>query len=83
MVNSAGPGYSPHRILVVDDDPDILRLVSAKLDRAGFDVLTASSGQRALDMIERRGLPHLAIGDLMMPGMSGFDFCQIVRFLLG
>jgi DNA-binding response OmpR family regulator len=79
MVNSAGPGYSPHRILVVDDDPDILRLVSAKLDRAGFDVLTASSGQRALDMIERRGLPHLAIVDLMMPGMSGFDFCQTVQ----
>ncbi len=79
MVESAGPGYSPHRILVVDDDPDILRLVSAKLDRAGFDVLTASSGQRALDMIERRGLPHLAIVDLMMPGMSGFDFCQTVQ----
>ena len=79
MVNSAGPGYSPHRILVVDDDPDILRLVSAKLDSAGFDVLTASSGQRALDMIERRGLPHLAVVDLMMPGMSGYDFCQTVQ----
>ena len=79
MVDSAHPGYSPQRILVVDDDPDILRLVSAKLDRAGFDVLTASSGQQALDMIERRGLPHLAIVDLMMPGMSGFDFCQTVQ----
>lgn len=79
MVEPAGPGYSPHRILVVDDDPDILGLVSAKLDRAGFDVLTASSGQQALDMVERRGLPHLAIVDLMMPGMSGFDFCQTVQ----
>ena len=79
MVNSAGPGYSPHRILVVDDDPDILRLVSAKLDRAGFDVFTASSGQRALDMIERRGLPHLAIVDIMMPEMDGFEFCQTVQ----
>lgn len=79
MVEPAGAGYSPHRILVVDDDPDILGLVSAKLDRAGFDVLTASSGQQALDMVERRGLPHLAIVDLMMPGMSGFDFCQTVQ----
>ena len=37
----------PHRILVVDDDPDILRLVSDKLDRAGFEVVTAASGQDA------------------------------------
>ena len=60
------PGHSfarPQRILVVDDDPAVLRLVRDKLDRAGFEVLTATSGQHALDLIARRGLPHLAIVD--------------------
>ncbi|MGD1994583.1 MAG: response regulator transcription factor, partial [Anaerolineae bacterium] len=67
------------RILVVDDDLAILRLVGDKLDRAGFEVWTAASGQQALDVIDRRGLPHLAIVDIMMPGMGGFEFCQTVQ----
>jgi DNA-binding response OmpR family regulator len=67
------------RILVVDDDLAILRLVSDKLERAGFEVLTAVSGQQALEMIAQRGLPHLAIVDINMPGMDGFEFCQIVQ----
>jgi DNA-binding response OmpR family regulator len=67
------------RVLVVDDDPAILRLVSDKLDRAGFEVLTAASGHQALELIDRRGLPHLAIVDINMPGMDGFEFCQSVQ----
>ncbi len=67
------------RILVVDDDEALLRLVEDKLDQAGYEVFTALSGQKALEIIERRGLPHLAIVDIMMPGMSGFDFCQAVH----
>ncbi len=70
---------SPLRVLVVDDDPDILRLVRDKLDRAGFEVLTAASGQYALDVIDRDGLPHLAIVDINMPGIDGFEFCRIVQ----
>ena len=80
--DSSLPGHSfarPQRILVVDDDPAILRLVRDKLDRAGFEVWTATSGQRALDVIDRRGLPHLAIVDIMMPGMDGFEFCRAVQ----
>lgn len=69
----------PQRILVVDDDSAILRLVKDKLDRAGFEVWTAISGQRALDVIAQRGLPHLAIVDIMMPGMDGFEFCRAVQ----
>ncbi|MFQ5858491.1 MAG: response regulator transcription factor [Anaerolineae bacterium] len=67
------------RILVVDDDPAILRLVEDKLDYAGFEVFTASSGRHALDVIARRGLPHLAIVDIRMPGMDGFEFCRTVQ----
>jgi len=70
---------SPQRVLVVDDDPDIVRLVRDKLDRAGFEVLTASSGRHALEVIDRRGLPHLAIVDINMPGMDGFEFCRVVQ----
>jgi DNA-binding response OmpR family regulator len=81
------PGYSPlehasarpQRILVVDDDPTVLRLVRQKLDQVGFEVFTSASGQEALDVIVRRGLPHLAIVDIMMPDMDGFEFCRIVQ----
>jgi DNA-binding response OmpR family regulator len=82
LSGSSLSGYAdanPQRILVVDDDPAILRLVRDKLDRAGFDVFTATSGQRALDVIERHGLPHLAIVDINMPGMDGFEFCRTVQ----
>jgi DNA-binding response OmpR family regulator len=67
------------RILVVDDDSKIRRLVELKLDHAGFEVLTAASGQEGLDVIARNGLPHLAVVDIMMPGMNGFEFCEVVQ----
>jgi DNA-binding response OmpR family regulator len=67
------------RILVVDDDPAVRRLVHDKLEHEGFQVHTAASGQEALAAIERQGLPHLAIVDINMPGMDGFEFCQVVQ----
>jgi DNA-binding response OmpR family regulator len=67
------------RILVVDDDSTVLRLVRRKLDQAGFEVLTAASGSEGLDVIARHGLPHLAVVDIMMPGMDGFEFCRVVQ----
>jgi DNA-binding response OmpR family regulator len=67
------------RILVLDDDPAILHLVRDMLVHEGFEVQTAASGQQALDTIARRGLPHLAIVDIQMPGMDGFEFCQAVQ----
>lgn len=82
MLDSSVPGHSAprtQRILVIDDDAAIIRLVRDKLDRAGFEVLTATSGQDALRLIECYGLPHLAIVDLMMPGMDGFEFCQAIQ----
>jgi DNA-binding response OmpR family regulator len=73
------PSTYTQRVLVVDDDPSILRLVGDKLDRAGFEVWTADSGEQALDLIERRGLPHLAVVDISMPGIDGFEFCRTVQ----
>jgi DNA-binding response OmpR family regulator len=66
------------RILVVDDDPAIRRLLRDKLDTAGYEVWTAASGNEALDVIGRKGMPHLAIVDINMPGMNGLRFCETV-----
>lgn len=65
-------------ILVVDDSPFILNAVRPTLEMEGFHVLTAASGAEALQMISRNGLPHLAIIDLNMPGMDGFELCAAI-----
>lgn len=67
------------RILAVDDNAFTLRIVQHTLEQAGYQVVTAVSGQDALKMINRHGMPHLAIVDLHMPIMSGFEFCHAVR----
>lgn len=67
------------RILAVDDNPYTLRIVEVALTKAGFEVQTALSGQEALNIIQRSGLPHLAIVDLNMSGMDGFAFCRAVH----
>ena len=67
------------RILVVDDDPAIRRLLKDKLEGAGFEVWNAASGDQALEIIERRGMPHLAVVDINMPGMNGLRFCETVQ----
>ena len=66
------------RILVVDDEPGIVFLLQTKLENAGFEVFTANSGLDALDVIKERGLPHLAIVDIVMPDMDGIEFCKTV-----
>ncbi|NKQ34135.1 MAG: response regulator transcription factor [Chloroflexi bacterium] len=67
------------RILVVDDNTYTLRIVKHTLEMAGYEVTTAVSGEDALKMIHRYGMPHLALVDLHMPMMSGFEFCREVR----
>lgn len=74
-----GPESNLQRILVVDDDPAIRRLLKDKLEGAGYEVWTAASGDQALDAIDRRGMPHLAIVDINMPGMNGLRFCETVQ----
>ncbi|RMD52955.1 MAG: DNA-binding response regulator, partial [Candidatus Thermofonsia bacterium] len=71
--------YEPQKILAVDDNAYTLRIVQHTLERAGYQVMTAVSGQDALQLINRHGIPHLAVVDLHMPVMSGFEFCHAVR----
>lgn len=69
-----------YRILAVDDSQVILDMVKMMLSQADFQVLTAASGEEALDLIKREGLPHLAIVDINMPsGMDGFEFCEALH----
>jgi len=65
-------------ILVVDDEPDLLELVRFTLDRAGFRVETAASGEEALSRL-RRSVPDLLVLDLMLPDLSGEEVCRRVR----
>ena len=65
----------PARILVVDDDPVILRLIEVNLDLEGFDVDTADRGEDALAKA-RASTPDLIILDLMMPEMSGWEIAE-------
>jgi DNA-binding response OmpR family regulator len=66
------------RIIVADDDKDILDLVVFKLTQAGFDTIAVSDGVAALAAIEADP-PRLAILDVMMPGLSGIDVLRKVR----
>jgi two-component system phosphate regulon response regulator PhoB len=66
------------RILVVDDEPDLLDLVRLSLLEAGFSVETAASGQQALEAL-RRAAPELVVLDLMLPDMSGTEVCRFIR----
>ena len=69
---------SNNRIVVADDDQDILDLVVFKLTQAGFETMAFVDGVTALAAIEAE-LPRLAILDVMMPGLSGLDVLRKVR----
>ena len=72
MVNSG------QKILVVEDEPDIRKLVQYNLTQERFKVLEAEDGEQALKIVQR-DRPHLLILDLMLPGLSGIEVCRILR----
>ncbi len=66
------------KVLVVEDESSIRKFLSINLNREGFEVLEAASGEEALDII-RRVQPRVVVLDLMLPGIDGFEVCQSVR----
>lgn len=66
------------RILVVDDEPKIVKLARDYLEKSGFQVLSAGEGPTALAMA-RRERPDLIVLDLMLPGINGYDVCRMLR----
>lgn len=67
-----------HQIVVADDDPDILGLVSRALTKHGYDVYKARRGEEALSIIRGRK-PSLVVLDILMPGIDGLDICKMMR----
>lgn len=65
-------------ILVVDDDPEIMTLLSTRLGKRGYKLSTAGDGHKALE-IARREVPDLMILDVMMPGKSGWEVARALK----
>ena len=69
---------SENKILVADDEADVLTLVSTNLKNAGFHVIKAHDGSSALSKAQEN-IPMLIVLDLMLPGMSGLEVCKILK----
>jgi len=67
-----------YRILLVDDEPDILEFLGYNLRREGFEVFTSSNGRDGLAKVKEHK-PHLVVLDVMMPEMDGIETCREIR----
>ena len=66
------------KILIADDEPDILEILSFNLTAEGYEIITAKNGNEALDKAKQH-MPDLIILDVMMPGKNGIEVCNILR----
>ena len=71
----------PKKILIVDDEPDILVALQFLMEQQDYNVRTADSGEFALDLIYQFK-PDLVLLDIMLPGIDGWEVCEIVRLNL-
>ena len=69
---------TPIRVLVVDDEPNIVRLLAMALRYEGFAVETAADGRSALAAVRRFG-PHVVVLDVMLPDLDGFEIARRLR----
>ena len=67
------------RILIVDDEPDLLSVLRFGLEVDGFDVIEASDGEQGLSLAREHG-PDLIVLDLMLPRMDGYKVCRALKF---
>jgi DNA-binding response OmpR family regulator len=68
----------PGKILVVDDEPELLQLLRYVLEAAGFSVVVASDGRQALEQVQKEH-PDLVLCDVVMPELNGFETVQALR----
>lgn len=71
-----------YKILLVDDEPDILEFLSYNLKKEGYNVFTANNGKEAVTVAKKES-PHLIILDVMMPDMDGIETCREIREIPG
>jgi DNA-binding response OmpR family regulator len=67
------------KILVVDDEPDIVKIVKIAMELANYEIIEAYSGEECLDKLAKGPKPDLVLLDIMMPGMSGYETCAKIR----
>jgi two-component system, OmpR family, alkaline phosphatase synthesis response regulator PhoP len=67
-----------YKILIVDDEPDILEFISYNLKREGYSTYTTNNGKAAVE-IANKIIPHLILLDVMMPGIDGIETCEQLR----
>ena len=75
---SKTPPNTSASILVVDDDPEIVTMLSTRLTKRGYRVSTANDGHRAIELAKRE-LPDLLLLDVMMPGKSGWEVARALK----
>jgi len=68
----------PKKILIVDDEPNIVIPLQFLMEQNGYRALVAQSGEEALEMISKER-PDLVLLDIMLPGVDGFEVCEIIR----
>lgn len=66
------------RVLVVDDEPHICRLLQVNLEITDFEVLTAQNGKEAIEIAKKKK-PDVILLDILMPGMNGIEVCSILK----
>jgi len=69
---------SAFKILLVDDEPDIIEFLGYNLKKEGYQILTANNGKDAIE-IAKKEFPHLIVLDVMMPDMDGIETCREIR----
>ena len=67
------------KILVVDDEPDIVKVVQLRLKASGYDVITANDGEEGLKKVKEER-PDLVVLDVMMPKLDGYKVCRLLKF---
>jgi PAS domain S-box-containing protein len=69
----------PKRILIAEDDPSIMHLLSAQLEMEGYEIVQAIDGAAAWQALQQEELPDLVLLDILMPNMSGYEVCRRIR----
>lgn len=69
---------SNFKVLVVDDEPEILDLLNYNFTKKGLDVFMAENGRKAFDIMQQ-SIPDVIILDIMMPEMNGIQFCELIK----
>ena len=67
------------RILVVEDDPSVLKVTKVRLEHEGFDVVTAMDGEKALEVAEHELPIHVILLDVMLPKRNGYEVCSTLK----